>query len=60
MKKGKVISLALGHKNGRVVLKTGDSVTENDVDNFDACVRNGHIELDAEKVALKKDVKKSK
>ena len=59
MKKGIVISLALGHKNGKTVLKNGDKVTENDVNNFDDCVKNGHIKIEEnKKVENKKEQKK--
>ena len=44
MKKGKVKVLALSHKNGNKILDAGDEVTENDVNNFDALVKSGHIE----------------
>lgn len=47
MKKGKVISLTLSHKNGKTILRAGDPVTENDVNNFDDSVKTGHIELSA-------------
>ncbi len=42
-KEGKVIIIALSHKNGRTILKFKDIVTENDVEDFDACVKNGKI-----------------
>ena len=48
MKKGKVIPLALSHKNGKTILGPGDKVTENDVNNFDEVVKKGFIEVDNE------------
>jgi hypothetical protein len=47
MKKGVVISLTLSHKNGKTVLRDGDKVSEDDVNNFDKLVKSGHIKLSA-------------
>lgn len=47
MKKGKVISLNISHKNGSKILYTGDKVSELDVNDFDKLVKGGHIEVDA-------------
>ena len=59
MKKGVVISLTLSHKNGRTVLRTGDKVNENDVNNFDDSVKTGHIKIEkddqSDLMKLKKD-----
>ena len=61
MKKGKVIPLALSHKNGKTILGPGDEVTENDVNNFDELVKKGFIEVEGTEKAesdlmkLKKD-----
>lgn len=55
MKKGKVKIIALGHKNGRGIMYAGDTVTENDVDNFDELVKAGKIEVAEEKKIVKKD-----
>lgn len=58
MKKGKVIPLALSHKNGKTVLGPGDEVTENDVNNFDELVKKGFIEIEdseSDLMKLKKD-----
>lgn len=61
MKKGKVIVLALSHKNGKIILGPGDEVTENDVNNFDKLVKQGFIEVagtekaESDLMKLKKD-----
>lgn len=58
MKKGKVISLAVSHKNLNHIFKTGDEVTENDVNDFDKLVESGHIkETEEKKPAAKKAAK---
>jgi hypothetical protein len=60
MKKGIVIPKKLSHKNGVSKLSAGDSVTENDVNNFDELVKNGCIQLkDEPKKPSKKKAEKS-
>ena len=58
MKKGKVISSALSHKNGSTILRAGDKVTEDDLNNFDEAVKGGHVEIEeteSDLMKLKKD-----
>jgi hypothetical protein len=43
MKKGTVIPIAISHKNLKHVFKHGETVTENDVNNFDLLVKQGKI-----------------
>lgn len=54
MKKGKVISSALSHKNGSKILRAGDKVTENDLNNFDEAVKGGHVEIEGAESDLMK------
>lgn len=49
MRKGKVISLGISHKNGNAIIKTGEKVTENDVHDFDNLIKNGHIKEEGKK-----------
>jgi len=60
MKKGIVISLAVSHRNLSHIFKTGDSVTENEVNDFDKLVKTGHLkEVEGKKTVKKPDSKKS-
>ena len=59
MKKGKVIVLALSHKNMNHIFKAGDEVTEKDVNNFDKLVSDGKIE-EAEKEEVSELMKLTK
>lgn len=55
MKKGTVKILHLGHRNGTGILNAGDSVTENDVDNFDLLVDQGKISPSKDYFSIKAD-----
>ena len=59
MRNGEVISSALSHKNGRTILRSGDKVTENDLNDFDWALKTGHIEIEeieeSDLMKLKKD-----
>jgi hypothetical protein len=61
MKKGIVISNMITSKRGGYIHK-GKEVSENDINNFDECVKNGHIKLNKVivKEAPKKEVNKTK
>ena len=44
MRKGKVIVIAISHKNLNKVFKEGEIVSENAVENFDLLIKQGKIE----------------
>ena len=61
MKKGRVIVGALSHKNRNYVFKEFESITENDVENWDELVKKGYleqaVEIDNSKTEPKMELK---